>query len=173
MNDLDTLLTALHVKIDDEIGETRWLGRPPKLADSGLWALANPKIDEREVLTAVLDREPEAVTDRPGLLVIADKGFASMENSSSRPNAGDLSSVLPSDGDGVRCGWCPVGVLGPFERPVGHLAFDHSGAGAVAAWGQEAFGDLSQGAGQCPGESAGGKTPPGPGPGGARSAGTG
>ncbi|SFF31497.1 Transposase DDE domain-containing protein [Streptomyces mirabilis] len=44
-----------------------------------LWALANPKLDEREVLTAMLDREPDAVTDRPGLLLIADKGFASRE----------------------------------------------------------------------------------------------
>jgi Transposase DDE domain len=44
-----------------------------------LWALANPKIDEREVLTAMLDRQPETVSDSPGLLVIADKGFASKE----------------------------------------------------------------------------------------------
>lgn len=44
-----------------------------------LWALANPKLDEREVLTAMLDREPDAVTCRPGLLLIADKGFASRE----------------------------------------------------------------------------------------------
>ncbi len=44
-----------------------------------LWSLANPKLDEREVLTAMLDREPDAVTDRPGLLVITDKGFASKE----------------------------------------------------------------------------------------------
>uniref|UniRef100_UPI003850864C aldehyde dehydrogenase family protein n=1 Tax=Streptomyces malaysiensis TaxID=92644 RepID=UPI003850864C len=36
-------------------------------------------LDEREVLTAMLDREPDAVTDRPGLLLIADKGFASKE----------------------------------------------------------------------------------------------
>ncbi|WP_237323149.1 transposase [Streptomyces sp. JJ36] len=43
------------------------------------WALASPKIDEREVLTAVLDREPHLATDRPGLLLIADKGFASRE----------------------------------------------------------------------------------------------
>ena len=202
-SDLDTLLTALYVKIDDEIGDTRWLGRPPRLTDSELvclavaqamlgfasesrwlrfvhsrlggdvpvrpeaagleqaaaggacrwssgrygywrsdtdfwfdnhwiidstpvecgrsrptvkrsdlagwagygycashsrffwglrlylvctptgmpilWALANPKLDEREVLTAMLDREPDAVTDRPGLLLIADKGFASKE----------------------------------------------------------------------------------------------
>ncbi|MDX3715744.1 MULTISPECIES: IS982 family transposase [Streptomyces] len=44
-----------------------------------LWALANPKLDEREVLSAMLDREPHLATDRPGLLVIADKGYTSME----------------------------------------------------------------------------------------------
>ena len=43
------------------------------------WALANPKIDERQVLTAMLDREPSLTVDRPGLLLIADKGFASKE----------------------------------------------------------------------------------------------
>jgi hypothetical protein len=43
------------------------------------WALANPKIDEREVLAAMLDREPPLAEDRPGLLVIADKGLASKE----------------------------------------------------------------------------------------------
>ncbi|MEV0991208.1 IS982 family transposase [Streptomyces sp. NPDC049949] len=201
-NDLDALLTALYVKIDDEITDTRWLGRPPRLNDSELdclavaqamldftsesrwlrfvhsrlgkmfpfvpkppgwnkrlraalplvkravrllatdtdfwfdnhwiidstpvecgrsrptvkrsdlagwagygycashsrffwglrpylvctptgmpilWSLANPKLDEREVLTAMLDREPDTVTDRPGLLVVTDKGFASKE----------------------------------------------------------------------------------------------
>lgn len=44
-----------------------------------LWALTNPELDELEVLTAMLDREPDAVTGRPGLLFIADKGFASKE----------------------------------------------------------------------------------------------
>lgn len=43
------------------------------------WALASPKIDEREVLAAMLDREPHLATDRPGLVLIADKGFASKE----------------------------------------------------------------------------------------------
>ncbi|WP_425824874.1 IS982 family transposase [Streptomyces fractus] len=43
------------------------------------WALANPKVDEREVLAAMLDREPHLTADRPGLLVIADKGFTSRE----------------------------------------------------------------------------------------------
>ncbi|GAA3085037.1 IS982 family transposase [Streptomyces olivoverticillatus] len=44
-----------------------------------LWALANPKLDEREVLQAMLDVEEDLAVDRPGLLLIADKGFASKE----------------------------------------------------------------------------------------------
>jgi hypothetical protein len=38
--DLNTLLTALYVKIDDEIGGTRCTGRPPLLSDSELVCLA-------------------------------------------------------------------------------------------------------------------------------------
>ena len=38
--DLNTLLTALYVKVDDEIGGTRCIGRPPLLSDSGLVCLA-------------------------------------------------------------------------------------------------------------------------------------
>lgn len=37
--DLNTLLTALYVKIDDEIGGTRRMGRPPLLTDSELVCL--------------------------------------------------------------------------------------------------------------------------------------
>ena len=37
---LNTLLTGLYVKIDDEIGGTRWMGRPPLLTDSELVCLA-------------------------------------------------------------------------------------------------------------------------------------
>ncbi|GAA2285912.1 IS982 family transposase [Streptomyces atrovirens] len=44
-----------------------------------LWALANPKLDEREVLQAMLDLDAGLVAVRPGLLLIADKGFASRE----------------------------------------------------------------------------------------------
>lgn len=33
-------MTALYVKIDDELGGARWLGRPPKLSDSELVCLA-------------------------------------------------------------------------------------------------------------------------------------
>jgi hypothetical protein len=38
--DLNTLLTALYVKIDDEIGQVRCSGRPPLLSDSELVCLA-------------------------------------------------------------------------------------------------------------------------------------
>jgi hypothetical protein len=43
------------------------------------WALATPKVDERQVLTAVLEHEPDLMTGRPGLLIIADKGYVSAE----------------------------------------------------------------------------------------------
>jgi hypothetical protein len=41
-----------------------------------LWALADPKIGEREVLAAMLDVEPDLAATRPGLIMITDKGFA-------------------------------------------------------------------------------------------------
>jgi Transposase DDE domain len=43
------------------------------------WALADPKVDERQVLTAVLEDDPDLLSDRPGLLIIADKGYVSAE----------------------------------------------------------------------------------------------
>jgi hypothetical protein len=39
------------------------------------WALANPKLDEREVVAAMLQVEPDLAAGRPDLLLIADKGF--------------------------------------------------------------------------------------------------
>jgi Transposase DDE domain len=44
-----------------------------------LWALADPKIGEREVLAAMLDVEPPLAAARPGLALITDKGFAGRE----------------------------------------------------------------------------------------------
>lgn len=44
-----------------------------------LWALANPKLDEREVLQAMLDVEEDLIAGRASLLLIANKGFASKE----------------------------------------------------------------------------------------------
>jgi hypothetical protein len=43
------------------------------------WALADPKLDERQVLMAILDHDPTLAADRPGLTVIADKGYVSAE----------------------------------------------------------------------------------------------
>jgi hypothetical protein len=39
-NDIETLITALYVKIDDELGGPRLLGRPSALTDSELVCLA-------------------------------------------------------------------------------------------------------------------------------------
>lgn len=43
------------------------------------WALADPKIDERQVLMCVLDHDSDLIAQRPGLLVLADKGYISAE----------------------------------------------------------------------------------------------
>jgi len=41
-----------------------------------LWALANPKLAEREVLAAMLEVADDAVAEHPGVLMITDKGFS-------------------------------------------------------------------------------------------------
>src|ERR1700740_1291969 len=43
------------------------------------WALADPKIDERQVLMAILDQDPTLLADHPGVLIVADKGYVSAE----------------------------------------------------------------------------------------------
>jgi hypothetical protein len=43
------------------------------------WALAPPSIDERQVLMAMLDHDQPLLTQRPGLLLLADKGYISAE----------------------------------------------------------------------------------------------
>jgi hypothetical protein len=43
------------------------------------WALADPKLDERQVLMCVLDQDQQLLTERPGLLLLADKGYISAE----------------------------------------------------------------------------------------------
>jgi hypothetical protein len=42
-----------------------------------MWALANPKIGEREVLAAMLEVDADLVAAREGIVLISDKGFAS------------------------------------------------------------------------------------------------
>lgn len=41
------------------------------------WALANPKIDEREVLADMLNRDPDLLATHPGQTVVGDKGYVS------------------------------------------------------------------------------------------------
>ncbi|HEY6796990.1 MAG TPA: transposase, partial [Kineosporiaceae bacterium] len=53
-----------------------------------LWALANPKIGEREVLEAMLDRDAALVASRKGIILITDKGFSGK----------DLEKRLAEDG---------------------------------------------------------------------------
>jgi hypothetical protein len=43
------------------------------------WALAPPGLDERQVLMAMLDQDQPLLADRPGLLLLADKGYISAE----------------------------------------------------------------------------------------------
>lgn len=43
------------------------------------WALADPKIDERQILAALIDNEPHLAAHRPGLLILADKGYIAAE----------------------------------------------------------------------------------------------
>ena len=43
------------------------------------WALADPKLDERQVLMAILEHDPTLTADRPGLVIVADKGYVSTE----------------------------------------------------------------------------------------------
>ncbi|MEU7787284.1 IS982 family transposase [Amycolatopsis sp. NPDC049159] len=44
-----------------------------------VWAPADPKVDERQVLMAICGHEPHLLTDRPGLSIIADEGSVSCE----------------------------------------------------------------------------------------------
>jgi hypothetical protein len=43
------------------------------------FALAHPKTDEREVLVNIFDVEPDLLAQRPGQLIIADKGYRDAE----------------------------------------------------------------------------------------------
>jgi hypothetical protein len=44
-----------------------------------LWALAGPKIGERQILATMLDVEPHLAADRPGRALITDKGSAARQ----------------------------------------------------------------------------------------------
>jgi hypothetical protein len=42
-------------------------------------ALASPRTDERQVLKAIIERDPDLIGDRPDPVVVADKGYVSKD----------------------------------------------------------------------------------------------
>jgi hypothetical protein len=72
-----------------------------------LWALASPGIGEREVLQAMLEVDAELVRERPGLLLVTDKGFASRTLEASL-SAGGITLLRPSRKDEAARGGEPV-----------------------------------------------------------------
>ena len=73
-----------------------------------------------------------------------------------RGNTGDLGGFRAFAGwfggwhqcDGVSRWWGWVAVVGVFEVPVGHLAFDDAGVGASSAGWQESLQQFTDGVGQ-------------------------
>ena len=64
-----------------------------------LWALADPKLGEREVLAAMLDVEPQLAAARPGLALITDKGFAGQTEAD--PAARGITLLRPARKDEI------------------------------------------------------------------------
>jgi hypothetical protein len=70
-----------------------------------LWALANPKIGEREVLAAMLEIEADVAAEHPGVLLITDKGFAGREFERVLSERHRITLLRPSRKDeATRCG---------------------------------------------------------------------
>jgi hypothetical protein len=72
-----------------------------------IWALASPKIGEREVLAAMLEVDAQMVRERQGLLLITDKGFASRSLEASL-SADGIALPRPSRKDETARGGEPV-----------------------------------------------------------------
>jgi len=63
-----------------------------------LWALADPKIGEREVLEAMIEIDADLIAERNGILLISDKGFAGGKFEQSLSEAG-ITLLRPSRKD--------------------------------------------------------------------------
>jgi hypothetical protein len=63
-----------------------------------MWALADPKIGEREVLEAMLEHDADIVAERNGILLISDKGFAGKRFEKSLSEVG-ITLLRPSRKD--------------------------------------------------------------------------
>lgn len=60
-----------------------------------LWALADPKIGECEVLEAMIEIDSDLIAERNGILLISDKGFAGKKFEQSLSEAG-ITLLRPS-----------------------------------------------------------------------------
>ena len=61
-----------------------------------MWALADPKIGEREVLAAMLEVDADLARQRQGLLLITDKGFAGKKFEQSLRSEHGITLLRPS-----------------------------------------------------------------------------
>jgi hypothetical protein len=80
---------------------SRWFGLYLICTPAGmpiLWALADPKIGEREVLAAMVDVEPGLAAARPGLTLITGKGFAGPQTEAGLAGCG-ITLLRPSRKD--------------------------------------------------------------------------
>ena len=96
-----------------------------------LWALADPKIGERDVLAAMLDVEPQLATARPGLTLITDKGFAGRETEADLAARG-ITQLRPAPrGGSPGCSWPPCRCGG---RRMSPGSWRRSAAAIVSCW---------------------------------------
>ena len=83
-----------------------------------LWALADPKIGEREVLAAMLDVEPQLAAARPGLILITDKGFAGRQTEADLAARG-ITLLRPARKDEAARHGEPLLKIGPPADRIG------------------------------------------------------
>ena len=63
-----------------------------------MWALANPKIGEREVLAAMLEVKAGVVAEHPGILMISDKASRPRHSSGTWPSRASSCCGPPVSG---------------------------------------------------------------------------
>lgn len=73
-----------------------------------MWALANPKLGEREVLAAMLEVESEVTAEHPGVLMITDKGFSGRTFERTLREEHHITLLRPSRKDEAQRGGEPM-----------------------------------------------------------------
>jgi hypothetical protein len=80
------------------------------------FALANPKTDEREILVELFDVEPGLVAERPGLVILADKGDRDAETEAILAAQGGRVLRPAFKGEPPRPGQRLLGAVAPGHR---------------------------------------------------------